>query len=75
MRALRFVLVTLLVLVALPLGYIGVFLIGYGGDSATPADVTVDLDGREIDADIVGLAAVAVALLLFVGAGALVRRR
>jgi hypothetical protein len=70
----RLLLAAALVLVALPVGYIGLFLIGYSGDSATPADVYVDLAGRRIDADLVGIAAVGAALLLVAAAFVLARR-
>jgi hypothetical protein len=74
-RAIRIVIAIALVLVALPLAYLGLFLILYTGDSATPADTYVDLAGREIDADVVGVAVVAVGVALLVAGFVLVRRR
>jgi hypothetical protein len=72
-RVARFVLAGAAALVALPMLYIGVFLIGYSGDTGGDADVTVRLGEERVDADIVGAVVVAVGAL-FAGTSVIVAR-
>jgi hypothetical protein len=46
------------------IGLIGLFLILYQGDSASEADIYVNLGGREVDADFVGIPLVVIALIV-----------
>ena len=48
------------------IGLIGLFLILYQGDSASEADTYVNLGGRKVDADFVGIPLVVIAFLVIV---------
>jgi hypothetical protein len=65
----------LIVIAAVPLTYVGLFLIAYTGDTRNGGDTHVRIAGDKVDADIVGLAAVAGAVVLLAVALTLVRRR
>jgi hypothetical protein len=57
------------------IGLIGLFLILYQGDSASEADTYVNIGGRKIDGDFVGIPLVVIALVVIALSLRSLRRR